>query len=92
VIGGGRLVVLSERKERALFAGYQRWQVARNPFMAARRMARYSRANSGYKLPNQRRAFQAMNCMGVRIWANKPRMFGGRRWQARRATVASFAV
>ncbi len=90
MITGRRMVRLSERGERALFAGYTRLEVARNPAMAARRQARYRGKNSGYRLPMQRRAYQCMNCMGVRIWANKPRLFGGYRWKARRATIAAF--
>lgn len=92
MIGGGRSVVLSARKDRAQWAGFERWQVARNPFMRARRIARLGFGRSCFRNKKRVRAFQAMNCMGVRIWADKPRMFGGRSWQARRATVASFAA
>lgn len=87
---GGRLVRLSERGERALFRGYRALDLAQNPFMRARRAAQYRGANSGYVLPMQRRAYQCLNVLGVRIWANKPRQFDGMKWRARRATVARF--
>lgn len=86
----GRLVRLSERGERALFAGCTRLEVAVNPFMAERRKARRRGGNSGYLLPNQRRAYQCLNVMGLRIWANKPLQFKGRKWRARRAVVAVY--
>lgn len=84
------MVILSERGERALFAGYRRIDLARNPAMAARRKAMQRGKNSGYRLPGQRRAFQCLNVMGLRIWANRPRFFGGNRRRARRATVAAY--
>lgn len=84
------MVRLSKRAERKLFAGYLPIDLARNPAMAARRMARRARKNCGYKLPNQRRAYQVLSVMGVRIWVNKPRQFGGKKWRARRATVAGY--
>ena len=85
------MVKLSERAERKLFAGYLPIDLAINPAMAARRKARRARKNSGYKLPNQRRAFRARNVLGRMIWANKPRRFGGLRWIEARACMASFA-
>lgn len=85
-----RMVILSERGERALFKGYRPFELARNPEMVKRRKARYRGANSGYRLPGKRRAYQCLNVMGVRIWANKPRQFGGMKWRARRATVAAY--
>lgn len=36
------------------------------------------------------RAYQALNVVGVRIWVDKPRQFGGYKWRARRATVAAY--
>lgn len=87
-----RLVRLSERAGRALFAGYNGLEVAVNPFMVKRRLARYRGANSGRSLPNQRRAYQCLNVYGVRIWANKPQQFKGRKWRARCATVARFVA
>lgn len=84
------MVRLSERAERKLFAGYLPIDLARNPAMAARRKARRERKNSGYKLQNQRRAYRALNVFGVRIWVNKPRLFGGNKWRARRATVGAY--
>lgn len=88
MITGARLVRLSKRGERALFNGHDRLSLAVNPAMVALRKARRSRAHSGYVLPNQRRAYQALNVMGLRIWVNKPRQFGGYKWRAARATVA----
>lgn len=41
-------------------------------------------------MSGQRRAYQALNVCGVRIWVDKPRMFGGYKWRARRATVAAY--
>lgn len=87
-----RLVRLSERAGRASFAGYNGLEVAVNPFMVKRRLARYRGANSGRSLPNQRRAYQCLSVYGVRIWANKPRQFGGMKWRARCATVARFVA
>lgn len=85
-----RLVRLSERAGRALFAGYNGLDVAVNPFMVKRRLARYRGANSGRSLPNQRRAYQCLSVCGVRIWANKPRQFKGMKWRARLATIAAY--
>lgn len=85
---GARSVRLSERGFRALFNGRIPLATAKNPAMAALRKARRSRAHSGYVLPNQRRAYQALNVMGLRIWVNKPQQFKGYKWRARRATVA----
>lgn len=87
---GRRMVILSERGERQLFAGCLPLDVARNPAMARLRKARRRGKNSGYKLPMQRRAYQALNVFGVRIWVSKPRLFGGYKWKARRATVAAY--
>lgn len=81
---------LSERGERALFRGCRVFELSNNPFMRARRLARRRGKNSGYQLPNQRRAYQCLNVCGVRIWANKPRQFKGVEWRARCATVARF--
>lgn len=36
------------------------------------------------------RAYQALNVVGVRIWVDKPRQFGGLRWLEARACMASF--
>lgn len=33
------------------------------------------------------RSYQAMNVMGLRVWADKPRQFGGKKWRANCATV-----
>lgn len=88
----GRLVRLSERGERALFRGCRVFELSNNPFMRARRLARRRGKNSGYKLPNQRRAYQCLNVCGVRIWADKPRQFKGMKWRARCATVARFVA
>jgi hypothetical protein len=92
MIAGRRAVMLSTRQNRALFAGFTRLAVASNPAMARLRKARYRGKNSGYRLPMQRRAYQALNCMGVRIWACKPLQFKGCKWRARRATVAAFVA
>ena len=84
------MVRLSKRAERKLFAGYLPIDLARNPEMRARRVARRRGKSSGYKLPNQRRAYQALSVMGVRIWVNKPRAFKGCKRRALRATVAAY--
>lgn len=86
----GRMVILSERGERALFRGYRRLDVSRNPAMQARRLAERRGENSGYKLPGQRRAVRCFNVRGKMIWFNRPKLFGGYRWKARRATVAAY--
>ena len=85
-----RSVVWSARQDRVYFLGCMPLELSRNPFMAARRKARYRGKNSGYRLPNQRRAYQCLSVYGVRIWANKPRQFKGVKWRARCATVARF--
>ena len=86
----GRMVMLSKRGERQLFAGCLPLEVAINPAMARLRKSRLRGKNSGYVLPMQRRAYQALNVFGVRIWVNRPRLFGGYRWKVRRATIAAF--
>lgn len=85
-----RSVVWSARQYRICFLGCMPLELSRNPFMAARRKARYRGKNSGYRLPNQRRACQCLNVCGVRIWANKPRQFKGVKWRARLATIAAY--
>ena len=84
MIGGRRLVRRSERAIRASFAGYRPIDLAHSGFMTARRRAE-GRLRS--RMPSQLRAFQALNCFGVRIWAHKPVIFKGREWRARRATI-----
>ena len=84
------MVILSKRGERQLFAGCLPLEVAINPAMARLRKSRLRGKNSGYVLPMQRRAYQALNVFGVRIWVNRPRLFGGYRWKVRRATIAAF--
>ena len=74
----------SERAFRANWKPCTRLEMAVNPFMRERRKAAYPKRRRVREL----RAFQALNVMGVRIWANKPRLFGGMKWRARRATVA----
>lgn len=85
MIAGRRGVRESVRAFRANWKGCARLQMASNPFMVARRKAAYQKRR---RLPGQMRAYQALNVMGVRIWANKPRLFKGYAWRARRATVA----
>jgi len=87
-----RSVVWSARQDRIYFLECMPLELSRNPFMAARRKARQCGKNSGYRLPNQRRAYQCLNVCGVRIWANKPRQFKGMKWRARCATVARFVA
>ena len=87
-----RSLVWSARQDRIYFLGCMPLELSRNPFMAARRKSRYRGKNSGYRLPNQRRAYQCLNVFGVRIWADKPRQFKGMKWRARCATVARFVA
>ena len=89
---GGRSVRLSVRAERALFAGIRVLPSSKNPFLRARKKARVLGRKGGYRLPNQRRAYQCLNVFGVRIWADKPRQFKGMKWRARCATVARFVA
>ena len=91
MITGRRMVRLSERGERALFAGYRRIDVARNPAMAARRIAGVRGGYDTRRIYAARgRAYQALNGMGRRIWVDKPRLFGGYKWRERQATIAQF--
>lgn len=39
------------------------------------------------KTKGKRRAVAALNCMGKRIWANKPRLFNGSIWHLRVSTI-----
>lgn len=59
--------------------------VARSPWARARRLARgrFRKKRGALGL----RSFQALNVFGVRIWVDKPRMFGGMKWRANCATV-----
>lgn len=84
-----RSVVWSARQDRIYFFGCVPLELLRNPFMAARRKARYRGKNSGYLLPNQRRVYQRLPNW-ARIWANKPRQFKGMKWRARRETIAAY--
>lgn len=79
----------SERQFRALFGGRRPIELARNPFMAARRKAgrRFGLKRGALGV----RACQALNVMGRRIWYRKPRLFGGFQWRGARATVAKSA-
>ena len=86
----GRMVRLSKRAERQLFAGYLPIDLAINQAMAARRKARRAWKHSGCCMPGQRRAYRAKNVFGRVIWINKPRRFGGLRWLEGRACMASF--
>ena len=91
MIAGRRMVRLSERGERALFAGYRRIDVARNPAMAARRIAGVRGGYDTRRIYAARgRAYQALNGMGRRIWVDKPRLFGGYKWRGRQATIERF--
>lgn len=75
----------SERQFWALFAGYLPIDLARSRFMAARRLAsRKAKKRGAMGL----RARPAFNVLGLRIWADKWRMFGGNRWRPNCATVA----
>lgn len=85
MIRGPRMVMESQRAFRAHFAKCKPIDIAVSPFMAARRIAA-RRLRS--RMPSQKRAFQALNCCGVRIWVDKPRQFGGRKWRAECATVS----
>lgn len=90
MIAGRRVLRESTREFRANFSWCLPIDLASSKFMTARRIAAH-RLRS--RMPSQRRAFQALNCMGRRIWADKPRLFNGRRWIASRgATVARFAA
>ena len=88
MIAGARMVRMSKRAERGMFAGHRRLDLARSTFLTARRIAAWKRS----KLRGQVLAYQALNVLGVRIWANKPRFFGDYRWFSRRATVARFCA
>jgi len=87
MIGGRRMVRESVRAFRARFGtragGLRPLNVALSAFLTERRRAAWKRS----KMPGQLRAYQALNCYGVRIWANRPRQFGGMRWRAACATV-----
>lgn len=85
MIRGRRMVRESVRAFRAHFGKCRPIDIARSRFMTERRKAA-RRLRS--RMPSQRRAFQALNCYGRRIWADKPRLFNGYIWRARRATVA----
>ncbi len=89
MIAGRRAVRESTRAFGARFAVYKPIALARSGFMTERRKAA---ARLPSCLRSQRRAYQALNVMGRRIWADKPVPFGGYRWLARRATVSSFAA
>lgn len=75
----------SERQHRAAFAGCLPIDVSQSAWAKARRLARgcFRKKRGALGV----RARQALNVCGVRIWADKPRLFGGREWKAACATV-----
>lgn len=79
------LLLESERQFRARARAEigSRLELAGSPFLFARAKA----ARKRRKLAGQIRAVRCQNVMGQMIWSPKPRLFGGKPWLRRRATI-----
>ena len=75
----------STRQFRARFCKCIPLDVSRSKWAMARRLAqsRFRRTRGALGV----RSYQALNVMGLRIWVDKPRQFGGKKWRANCATV-----
>lgn len=76
----------STRQFRARFAGCLPVDISLGKWARDRRLSRgrFKRTRGALGV----RSRQALNLMGVRIWVDKPRIFGGKLWLARCATIA----